>query len=81
MVDALCTQSDDPSTEPDVAGVDFSVSDVLAVPFDGEVTLHRRGTELWIRQTEGCTRAYDTALFVVPKSEEPHEQTCSASCE
>lgn len=88
MVDALCTQSSDPMTttargEPGGIGIaiDFDTNDVIAVAYDGEVALHRRGAELWIRHTETCDRSYRTALFVVPKNVEPLEQTCSSSCE
>jgi hypothetical protein len=90
MITALCTQSADStagttaSVDGDPAGIgieiDFDVSDVIAVASDGEVGLHRRAGELWIRHTETCTRSYHTALFVVPKDAEPLEQTCSLSC-
>ena len=92
MVDALCTQSSDPDMgsttttaggEPGGIGIsiDFDTNDVIAVAHDGEVALHRRGAELWIRHTETCERSYRTALFIVPKNAEPLEQTCSAACE
>ena len=86
MVDALCTQSTvAPSTAGEPAGIgieiDFDASDVIAVASDGEVALHRRAGELWIRHTETCERTYRTALFIVPKNADPLEQTCSAACE
>lgn len=88
MVDALCTQSTDGmsgagSREPAGIGVeiDFDASDVIAVAFDGEVRLHRRAGELWLRHVEGCERNYRTAFFVVPKQAKPLEQSCSAVCE
>jgi hypothetical protein len=91
MVDALCTPSTDKNTgstsiaEGEPAGIgiaiDFDTNDVLAIAHDGEVGLHRRGGELWIRHTETCERSYRTALFVVPKNVDPLEQTCSMPCE
>jgi hypothetical protein len=87
MVDALCTQSTvaTSSADGEPAGIgieiDFETSDVLAVASDGEVALHRRAGELWIRHTETCERTYRTALFVVPKNADPLEQTCSSPCE
>lgn len=91
MIDALCTQSSDGAAgstmttggEPGAIGIaiDFDVSDVIAVAYDGEVALHRRGGELWLRHTETCVRSYRTSLFVVPKNAEPLEQTCSTTCE
>lgn len=85
MVDALCTQSTDAMTtsknEPLGIDIDFETNDVLAVPYNGEIGLHRRAGELWIRHTESCERTYRTALFVVPKDVEPREQTCTAPCQ
>lgn len=88
MVDALCTQSDDSQSgggagEPAGIGIDidFEANDVLAVAHDGEVALHARGGDLWLRHTETCEGAYRTALFVVPKNRTLLEQTCSAPCE
>ena len=87
MVDALCTQSDDAQAasagEPAGIGIeiDFDANDVLAVAHDGEVGLHARAGELWLRHTETCEGAYRTSLFVVPKNRTLLEQTCSASCE
>lgn len=84
MLDALCTQSTNTMTasrdEPLGVDIDFASSDVLAVPYNGEVGLHRRAGELWIRHTESCERSYRTALFLVPKDVEPREQTCSSPC-
>jgi hypothetical protein len=87
MVDALCTESSDTTSSVDgqPAGIgieiDFDTNDVIAVASDGEVALHRRAGELWIRHTETCERTYRTALFIVPKNADPLEQTCSAACE
>lgn len=89
MVDALCTQVDDQtamsgsgSSEPfGGVDIDFDTNDVIAVAHDGEIGLHRRGGELWIRHTESCTPSYRTALFVVPKDADPREQTCTSVCE
>ena len=87
MVDALCTQSTVATTSADgePAGIgieiDFDTNDVIAVASDGEVALHRRAGELWIRHTETCERTYRTALFVVPKNADPLEQACSSPCE
>lgn len=86
MVDALCTESSEPAASTgDPAGIgieiDFDANDVIAVAHDGEVGIHRRGGELWIRHTETCERSYRTALFVVPKRVEPLEQTCSMPCQ
>jgi hypothetical protein len=91
MVDALCTQSTDSTSgmtntaDGDPAGIgidiDFDANDVIAIAHDGEVGLHRRGGDLWIRHTETCEHSYRTALFVVPKNVEPLEQTCSTACQ
>jgi hypothetical protein len=87
-VAALCTQSDDSQSttsagEPAGIGIDidFDANDVLAVAHDGEVALHARGGDLWLRHTETCDGSYRTALFVVPKNRTPLEQTCSTTCE
>jgi hypothetical protein len=89
LIDAFCTRLDDSamgstSSNGEPAGIgidiDFETSDVIAVAYDGEVALHRRAGELWIRHDESCERSYRTALFVVPKDAEPLEQTCSTRC-
>ena len=83
MIDAFCTLSsaDGAMSSPDL-DVDFAHDDVVAVPYDSEIGLYRRGGELWIRRTkQTCGSAsYRTALFVVPKSQELHEQYCSITC-
>ena len=92
LVDALCTESSDLASsgtmtdadgEPAGIGidVDFDTSDVIAIASDGDVGLHRRAGELWVRHTETCSRSYRTTLFVVPKNATPLEQTCSAVCD
>src|SRR5690606_17046794 len=82
LVDALCTQSDDSElpTEPIGIDIDFEANDVVAVAYEGEISLHRRGGELWIRHTASCEASYETALFVIAKGSEPREQTCSSPC-
>lgn len=91
MVAALCTEVDDSSSgsgmtaaDGDPAGIgidiDFDTNDVIAVASNGDVKLHRRAGELWLRHTETCSRSYHTALFVVPKDADPLEQTCSSAC-
>lgn len=90
MVDALCSQSAGSTSggstsdgEPAGIGIDidFDVNDVIAVAHGGEVGLHRRAGELWIRQVESCDGDYRTSLFVVPKDVKPLEQSCSSVCE
>jgi hypothetical protein len=90
LVDALCTKSEGSTMgstssngEPAAIGIDidFETNDVIAVAYQGDVALHRRAGELWIRHTESCERSYRTAFFVVPKDAEPLEQTCSTRCE
>lgn len=88
MVDAFCTELNDSTSgstasadgEPAGIDIDFDANDVIAVASGGEVGLHRRAGELWIRHTETCSRSYRTALFVVPKDARPLEQTCSSTC-
>lgn len=86
MVAALCMQSSDSALgdgEPAGIGIDidFDENDVVAVAYDGEVSLHRRAGELWMRHVESCESRYRTAFFVVPKGAKPLEQSCTAVCE
>lgn len=90
LVEALCTETTDTAgSMTDAAGepagigidIDFDANDVIAIASDGDVGLHRRAGELWVRHTESCSRSYRTALLVVPKDATPLEQTCSSTCE
>lgn len=83
IVDAYCARADAAADATPVVAIDFTQNDVVAIAYDGEVGLFRRGGELWIRHVErACDEppAYATVLFLVAKGEDLHEQYCSLSC-
>jgi hypothetical protein len=88
IVDAFCARDDgQPGNDEEVppVGIDFTVHDVVAIAHDGDVTMYRHGSDLWVRQiAPACdddARSYRTVLFLVPKTKELREQYCSRACD
>lgn len=82
MIEAFCVLDEGSATSEPASEIDFAKNDVIAIAYVGEIGLHRRAGELWIRHTEQCgdDRSHRTALFAVPKSAEVREQVCSDGC-